>query len=413
MGPNAVLVKFFSFIFCSLTFIGFLYQVGQTSISFFKFSVKTTVSIEQAEIIIFPDYTLCFRFQDLLNFGEDSPTIRQILDGTPTESDLISNCDVKRQSSYLTGSFDGAKCTGIFEIQKEIFREDVCYRLTYRNRSHIFHHHHLYTPQTHYNLLLRLYVGEKFAPTRETSAIVSPANDGKPYVSSGLSRRIRTNYGTASDRLYNDFYSAYSPYKLYHLPSPYETNCRSDAPEQGNECIAKCLLEITAQEHKLVPFNIFMSKKSKYSHLKHVNVTENQKYEEIFSSHYMHCKNNVCHWKSCYRSFTTTSTTSSYNAMHDKHKSSYIFSLATPSTPDTVIKSFPDFLLTEYVIYIMSCFGTWFGLSVIALNPLKALNIKTRYVMDKESNLFTTRYNSNNGLTTLHNSNLVCENISQ
>lgn len=46
--------------------------------------------------------------------------------------------------------------------------------------------------------------------------------------------------------------------------------------------------------------------------------------------------------------------------------------LTTPSTPDTIISAIPSFPLTEYLIYIMSCVGSWYGLSVIGLNPARA-----------------------------------------
>lgn len=42
-----------------------------------------------------------------------------------------------------------------------------------------------------------------------------------------------------------------------------------------------------------------------------------------------------------------------------------------PIWPISRIEHRPLFGLNDYIIYVMSCLGTWLGLSVIAMNPVK------------------------------------------
>ena len=38
----------------------------------------------------------------------------------------------------------------------------------------------------------------------------------------------------------------------------------------------------------------------------------------------------------------------------------------------------PKITLTEYLIYVFSSFGIWFGLSIYSMNPLRLLSMKVR-----------------------------------
>ena len=58
-----------------------------------------------------------------------------------------------------------------------------------------------------------------------------------------------------------------------------------------------------------------------------------------------------------------------------------------PSLPHISLYAVPLLTLIEYVIQLGSCFGIWFGLSIISLNPIKMLKSS-----DSASRLITNRY---------------------
>lgn len=45
------------------------------------------------------------------------------------------------------------------------------------------------------------------------------------------------------------------------------------------------------------------------------------------------------------------------------------FIVAVPREPSYKINFQIKLTVTEFIIYVLSCFGTWFGLSVVSLNP--------------------------------------------
>ena len=60
--------------------------------------------------------------------------------------------------------------------------------------------------------------------------------------------------------------------------------------------------------------------------------------------------------------------------MNDKGLEFFTF---IPSEPSIIVKSKEILTMTEYISFVLSTFGTWFGISVLALNPFK-INIKRK-----------------------------------
>lgn len=60
------------------------------------------------------------------------------------------------------------------------------------------------------------------------------------------------------------------------------------------------------------------------------------------------------------------------------------FIVKIPPEPFTKVTCHPSIRLIEFLVYILSCFGTWFGISVLGLNPLKFISAKSQ---DKTSDL--------------------------
>src|SRR5438270_6934839 len=46
------------------------------------------------------------------------------------------------------------------------------------------------------------------------------------------------------------------------------------------------------------------------------------------------------------------------------------FIINIPRDPFITINYKPQILLMEFLVYVLSCFGTWFGISVFKLNPI-------------------------------------------
>lgn len=71
-----------------------------------------------------------------------------------------------------------------------------------------------------------------------------------------------------------------------------------------------------------------------------------------------------CPRRACHAHYTITKLI--VNHLEDFHG----INVELPQDPFISVKHRPSLLFAEFLVYIMSCFGTWFGLSVYALNPL-------------------------------------------
>lgn len=77
----------------------------------------------------------------------------------------------------------------------------------------------------------------------------------------------------------------------------------------------------------------------------------------------------------------------------DRSTNDVAFFLGMASTPDTIIQSDPAMSSTQYVLYLMSLAGSWFGVSIAPLNPYGLWNrFKGRNVVSSVTypmNIFT------------------------
>lgn len=79
----------------------------------------------------------------------------------------------------------------------------------------------------------------------------------------------------------------------------------------------------------------------------------------------MDCEKN-CRWPDCVTSYYETQL---HSAPLDG-KSIY-FRVDAPRTVFSSSVDYPKILLSEFVIYLFSCFGTWLGVAVIDFNPIQ------------------------------------------
>jgi hypothetical protein len=55
----------------------------------------------------------------------------------------------------------------------------------------------------------------------------------------------------------------------------------------------------------------------------------------------------------------------------DPNNDKMVFSVSVPKSPDYFIIFEAKMTFLEYFIHVISCFGIWFGVSILSLNPLQ------------------------------------------
>lgn len=65
-------------------------------------------------------------------------------------------------------------------------------------------------------------------------------------------------------------------------------------------------------------------------------------------------------------------------------KDRFRVNMGVPVEPETVIKMYPALSSVEFLLYVLSVISTWFGISVISVNPLKLI---ARITHSSQSNI--------------------------
>ena len=164
----------------------------------------------------------------------------------------------------------------------------------------------------------------------------------------------------------NSYTSRYSLTKLYLQPPPYDTMCLEDALPRSS-CLENCMIRRFKELGRTPPMEILKEP----SNLTHFSSRD---YRDQFMRSKTFKLNEVCE-SECRRQTCNSGYSITYTqGFLDKDLGNTLrFHLATPSAPMTVIRALIKLDITEFLTYLSSCFGIWFGVSVFSLNPM---NIK-------------------------------------
>lgn len=146
------------------------------------------------------------------------------------------------------------------------------------------------------------------------------------------------------------------------LPYSYQTNCKN---HDKTYCTRKCINEKTIDEFNKLPFSFPIHEVAhlRYKLMWSVHLNDPVK-AEIFYNLTRKC-NNICSAADCYSSAVITRL---YEELTDENL--LRFRVNIPKEPSTNITYIAELHLTEVIVYLLSCFGTWFGVSVLGLKTI-------------------------------------------
>ena len=302
--------------------------------------------------------------QTLLEESEEmsSLTIKNILTLTPAITDVIDDC-VRRDDEFSAPLLlNRSECYNFFEIVKSVNGERICYTFRPRNPTN-YSFGEVASSQTHLSLIYQI----NMLPDLARSTIGH-------FISYG------TNYEKFKDPLNSRFYHAkvyntksfnqsrFSIYGEYifitRLPAPYDTKCIQG--HESEECNEKCLIRKFKSINK-IPWSGFHREEID---MKMFNIVDlkNSSLAPIASASFHECRSSC---KTKIQCFTPISKTTAYEFQYQSQVCSFSIQATTPSAPHMHISAVPVLNLIEYIIQIGSCFGVWFGLSIISINPVK------------------------------------------
>lgn len=298
-------------------------------------------------------------------------TIRDILEYTPTEPEqnIIHGCGLRLASSYTFETYsNSSKCRQLFEIEQYYHQEYVCYTFCLKDSSAIYHYRNLgYAldyPNTWYYIDLDI---DTFKLARYFKAIIHE-KELKPFESSSLATiTSRFVNNVTNEAIFNCFRLTYTYYSKRRLPAPYGTNCVdysniNSAHKDQAECQADCRIKAS-----LIAFNQYPFSEAYYDKLNKSHIQSHQLRDVNLSKQLNKIErgcSRVCGLDCEWTRFISYVTSEPYHGV-------IRFMMNVPRDLAIEVQSKPFLDFAEFVVYVLSTFGTWFGLSVLGLNPFQ------------------------------------------
>ena len=364
--------KLFPLLRYAICFAGCLYQVSSISKTYFAYDSKTTVSITIVDTMKIPTLSTCWDLKTMMDFDGlnrdqgiavpnttekfynllDTMTVRQIFNYTPMIDSIIERCLVRlpQDYAYRQYGYNSSECLELFHVEKYIHRQNICYKKTTKLKSTTHIIKQTLNP-VEGGLIYKLYFSSDFNTTFWYNAIIHSI--GSSMLFDGAYSPFKYIFlGNKSLAMDVTFY----PTEISYLPAPYETKCISMNFSSGGEMVLKSIREKFIQKFSLVDTLAPIFTPYDYPMITRTNL-RNKTFVNLFRPEAEKAENPPC---SCTFEYIVTRIYAYQNSVPK-------VSVYWPQDSRNDIHYFPSFSATDYVIYVCSSIGIWFGLSVLSL----------------------------------------------
>lgn len=366
----------------------------EISILYFKYDVVTRVVTEIPSRVQMPALSACFRYSDVIDYERinsvkgtgykltlDPRSIRQlqheitvleIFNFTPDVLNILQACRTRHPNSYALDERYGKGCNQLFNISKFFALEYVCYKIVYSDVQNEFSFLELSnTPSAPSQLMKIEFSDVAFKNYKYKKFMIHPLFE-YPYKELEVSPVIDRSI-SSSNYLY---YLTYFTLVKQRLPPPFVTNCLDywtiDRQTQ-TDCHQRCAKVQSKETFGKIPFSSIESNQTSddrvISYLDLMNKSVSNRLFELYED----CQS-VCNRPDCHEEIVFT------RVSEESHPTLAV-KVNLPTEPSVSVHFYPILTFPAFLTYFLSCFGTWFGLSVVGLNPFIPLTgyIEAKY----------------------------------
>ena len=395
--------KVFSVIIYTICIAGCLYQVLDISKTYFAYDSKTTVSITIVSKMKIPMLSTCWDLQDVLDFKGlchdhgfaipnttneyndlfDTLTARQVFNYTPSVDSIIESCRVRlpQDYAYRENRYNASECSELFDVEKYIHRQNICYKKTTKLNSTAHIIKQTLNPAVP-GLIYVVFLSRDFDTASWYTAIIHSTNSSMLY-DAAYSPKKYIFVGNNSLAMDLTFY----PTGISFLPAPYRTKCIPMNFCSGAEMVLKSIREKFIQNFSLIdtlapiftPYDYPMITRTKL---------RNETIVDLFRREAEKAENPPC---PCKFEYIVT-------RVYAYQDSDPMVKVYWPQDSRNDIRYFPSFPATDYIIYVCSSIGIWFGISVLSLFELvRESVIPDNAVTNDRNRIKPTRQGRENG----------------
>lgn len=399
MSRKRRLFGLLTFVYGLVCAIGCYIQINSITASYFEYQITTQVKVELPTTLLLPSLNVCFRIVDLFNFplyvnqsnvnvsqitgskGPSAPdlpidalmsmiTIHDVFKYTPGNTkNLLSCCIYRRPNSYNFHDLrDSNACHEMFSVANFYLQEFICYRVElskYVNQE--YHYRSVAFALTHPGLLysVSFNISPHFESVQSLKIIVNEQHE-RPFRSAAFTPSVGRFFDNRTKlSRYNWFTTTFYILTNELMPPPYQTKCL-DYSTLGfidhEDCTKKCLIKECLRAFQRYPYSVYEKEALNEKIITLSQLHANASMSKMLYRFERKCAKQ-CNRKGCAISYTVTHVTK------DPNNDFMTFNVLIPQFPNYFIKFHPKLSFIEYFIYVLSCFGTWFGLSILSLNP--------------------------------------------
>lgn len=387
-------------LFWMVCFIGLLVHVYFISEKYFAFEATTNLRLDVPQKLPVPALSTCWRYGDLLDvetLRKDIPTIQrvdlnaleserlssrliqslvtigQVFNHTPSVDEMFANCIVRRPGFYDVDFLNVTMCQEVFDVDKFYVQENICYRIQFRDNNT---YDYSFTSSALAYPSMVFEFGFNRSLFDPGPIIIPTVHDQNFYPTSSIYFAPQLRRYFVYNRRYSDRLSYFTLSYIFidntRLPPPYATNCDyyEQFDGQVDYCMSRCLTKATIAAWDLFPFTEIVKQSELSANNSNKKIINNLNWNnETFTTTLRDIENKCsaqCSKPNCYeRLYLTQLQTSSI------YETSISLRVNLPMNPNYHITYQPMMLLYEYLTYVLSCLGIWFGLSLFHLNPGK------------------------------------------
>lgn len=385
--------RMISLIFYSICITGFLYQVERMSSMFFQYKTSSTVQHVMHARLSAPTISLCIRYTDIVDWdklyqdhrirermhrpshfkdlmhGQSLLTIRDILDYTPNVTDILTDVHHRSPGSYLEHHTN--RPGDILNVTKYYMQENICYRMMAINHQEMLIQRissSLFHSGLMFKLTLSLAKADVFTLTLHHDEMSTTS-----FYFGQTMNRLADFYSLKP--VATAFYYTYAINQIRLLEAPYDTRCIKSR-EHKSECLHECLTKHMIAGVGRAPFQTYIGHGMDFKHVNHYDL-QNHTIKSIFNQVDQFCSKK-CFTIACAFDFICTSIDHVFQDLSQRFE----IMIMVPKIPGIRVFTIKSLNLSSFLTYVCSCFSSWFGISVVMLDPFRLM---IRRLLDKSS----------------------------
>ena len=377
--------ELFTVLFIVICFSGFLFQLQQVSQSYFRYQTISRLKVNVKDSETYSQIYFCARYAEVLdrsNYKEykglrsvppielvdlidemSNLTIRHIFKLTPSINEVISRCVIRTNIFEIPEVHLNESCNRLINVSKSVNGEHICYAFQINGQQE-YSMSAVAASMNYISHVYEIQLSDKLSSVMAVNFIMRTVNVVSPGAIYPLHSKIFAARLENIKTMKNSKIFLYpETTKIHRLPPPFDTHCSNGVQSQW--CYEQCLVT-NFQKIGRVPWSSFIDEQVDLVMLT-IRDFKNKTISNFTEASFRKCFR-MCRRKTdCESEFTKTTAVEAFGATHNLTR----IAAMVPSEGAVDITSVQLMPFIDFVVQVGSCFGTWFGLSVFSISPLK------------------------------------------